>query len=112
MLRQLLPRITHRTSNIGYRSSDSGERSSDGGNAVKQLFHAIQDLRCKLGLELERLLDLAVGRDENRGIGVGVEAGVFARNVVGDDQVYLLGRELLPGARARVAGLGGEADQH
>ena len=63
-------------------------------------------------LSCSGVLDLAVGGDEHGGVGLGLEAGVLTRHVVGDDQVDLLGGELLAGARARVAGLGGEADQH
>ena len=76
------------------------------------MFDAIEDAPGQLGLQHERKLDLAVGGNEERGIGVGVEPGVGARDVVGDDQIDLLRREFLSRAWTRVARLRGKADKN
>ena len=115
---QLLTRLTHRPSPL----SSSAHRSSLAicriGPSHTRTRATSASARRDRGsatparvFELQRLLDFAVGGDEHGGVGLGVEAGAGARDVVGDDQVDVLGGELLARARARVAGLGGEADE-
>ena len=54
----------------------------------------------------------AVAREERDDVGVGVEAGAFLRDVVGDDHVRAFARELAAGVFGEAFGFGGKTDEH
>ena len=54
----------------------------------------------------------AVGVEDDRAVGVDLEAGIGFGDVVADDEVEALGCELLGGVLHEVVGLGREPDEH
>src|SRR5262245_47421161 len=74
---------------------------------------AIEDAIGDLLLRQKRqALDAPVARQQHHAVGVGAEARARFADVVGDDEVAPLLRQLLSGVALDVFGFGGEADHY
>ena len=108
MFCELLPRVTHRVSAIEssiLAKVGRGDARQPPLDRRSRIFDAISVFIC-IGSSTS-----PIGREQEPRVGVGVEAGSLARDVVGDDEIDLLRRELAARARTGIAGLGGETDE-
>src|SRR4051794_27969141 len=81
--------------------------------SAKDLLHGVEDEGRDLLLACAFVRTFPIGGDEGDGVVRRVETDVAARDVVEDDRVDVLARELLPRTfETPVALVGGEADQH
>src|SRR6185369_1260625 len=80
-------------------------------SVVKQLLDAVEDGRGDSRLALQRHLVRPGVTDDRHRIRVRLEAGVGARDVVGDDEVGVLAFAFRGSATDDVLGFGGETDE-